>query len=280
MKKTSVAIQSNTSTGISRTAAPRISPARNEITRAIFSRLRHYCLPSIAIVLFLLFVYNQHVLVSVMQFLFPNAVAYTYDRVSLADMFIAHAQIVVLSSIGASLTGIILGIAVTRPWGRQFLPLAQSAVSLIQTMPPVAVLALITPILGFGATPTIVALYAFSILPVLNNTISGILSVSENFKDVARGMGMSHTQRLFKVELPLAARIISAGVRVSTVINIGTATIGAVIGAGGFGVIIIAGLVRNNHAFILSGAIATSLFALLVNWGLKQIEERFYRSRA
>ncbi len=243
------------------------------------ARLLRYLFPIGAAVVFLVLVYNPPLLERILKYLFPDAVTHTYTRIPLSVMLADHLKLVIVSSVAATATGISLGVAVTRPWGRQFLPLAQSTVSLMQTMPPVAVLAIVTPLLGFGTLPTIAALYAFSILPVLNNTISGILAVPPAMRDVAYGMGMSAPQVLVRVELPLAARVISAGIRVSTVVNIGTATVGAIIGAGGFGVIIIAGLVRNNPAFILSGAVATSLFALLTNWLLKQVENGFYRSR-
>jgi osmoprotectant transport system permease protein len=105
-------------------------------------------------------------------------------------------------------------------------------------------------------------------------------AIPADLTEASRGIGMTKLQVLVLSELPLAARVIAAGVRTSVVINIGTATVGAVVGAGGLGVIIIAGLVRDNTAFVFSGAITAALLALLVDWGLSQMESLFYAPRA
>ncbi len=150
--------------------------------------------------------------------------------------------------------------------------------SLGQTIPPVAVLALAVPVLGFGFEPTVVALVLYSILPVIRNTIAGIESVSPDLLEAARGIGMTRMQILREVSLPLALPVIMAGIRISIVVNIGTATIGAVVGAGGLGSIIISGLVRENPAFVLQGAVCAALFALLVDFLLAQTEKTLYGS--
>lgn len=238
-----------------------------------------YLFPTVTIGLFVLFVFNPQALEKVLKFLFPDAIAHLYERVSMRRLFYDHLVLVGVSSVIASVIGILLGIFATRESGRDFLGLVRSLSSFMQTFPPVAVLALAPPLLGFGTAPTILALVLFSILPVLNNTITGISEVPATIMDVSRGMGMNRRQILFGIELPLAARIISAGVRISLIINIGTATVGAIIGAGGFGVIIISGLVRTNPAFVFSGAIATALFALTANWAMTQVENAFYQTR-
>jgi osmoprotectant transport system permease protein len=176
-----------------------------------------------------------------------------------------HLGLVLVSSVLAIAIGVPLGTVVTRRWGRPFLDLVDDLTSLGQTVPPVAVLALSVPLLGFGFKPTVVALFLYSILPIVRNTIGGLDAVPKDLIEAARGMGMTATQCLFKVEFPLAIRVIMAGVRISVVINVGTATIGAVIGAGGLGAPIIAGLVRQNPSFVLEGAVAGGLLAILAD---------------
>jgi osmoprotectant transport system permease protein len=212
--------------------------------------------------------------------LMPGESELIYRRISLIDMVLRHLLLVGVSTLAATLSGIGLGILVTRPVGRDFLGIVRDMASLAQTFPPVAVLALAVPSLGYGFEPTVVALFLYSLLPVLNNTIEGMESIPKDLTEASRGIGMTRTQVLFLSELPLAARLISAGIRTSVVINIGTATVGAVVGAGGLGVIIIAGLVRNNTAFVLTGAAAAAALALAADRLLGRIEGLFYAPRS
>jgi osmoprotectant transport system permease protein len=128
------------------------------------------------------------------------------------------------------------------------------------------------PVLGFGTLPTVVALFLYGLLPVVRNTVAGLRSVPGPILDAAYGMGMTRTQALFRVEYPLALPVILAGVRISVVVNIGTAMIGAVIGAGGLGSPIVAGLVRDNLAFVLEGAVPAAMLAILVDQLLANVE--------
>jgi len=123
--------------------------------------------------------------------------------------------------------------------------------------------------------PTIVALFLYGLLPVVRNTIAGLRAVPPHLLDAAYGMGMSRLQALLRVELPLSAQVILAGVRISVIINIGTAMIGAVIGAGGLGSPIIAGLVRDNLVFIIEGALPAALLAILADQFLANLESSF-----
>jgi osmoprotectant transport system permease protein len=183
-----------------------------------------------------------------------------------------HIQLVAISSGITILVGVPVGTWVTRRSGRSFLPIVNDVTSFGQTFPPVAVLALAVPGLGFGALPTIVALFLYGLLPVVRNTIAGLRSVPEHVLDAAHGIGMSRWQALLRVEFPLSLPVIIAGVRISVIINIGTAMIGAVIGAGGLGSPIIAGLVRDNLAFILEGAVPAAMLAILVDQLLANVE--------
>lgn len=228
------------------------------------------------LVLGLLFIFDRTFLEWLLHALFPATREVVYPRASLPQLLGAHLVLVGVSSVAAAAVGIPLGIFVTRRSGRDFLPLVQDLSSLAQTFPPVAVLALAVPALGFGFKPAIAALFLYSILPVINNTISGLRSVPALVLDASRGMGMTPLQILFYSELPLAARVIAAGVRTSVVINVGTATVGAVAGAGGLGVPIVGGLVRDNTAFVLEGALTAAFLALTADWLLSRVERLFY----
>jgi osmoprotectant transport system permease protein len=208
--------------------------------------------------------------------LFPSLTEVVYPRATLLEMSGEHLRLVAVSSFFAIITGLTGGILVTRKSGLEFLPIVQDSSSLAQTFPPVAVLALIVPLVGFGFTPAVVALVLYSILPVLNNTISGLNAVSPDIEEAARGMGMSPRQVLFKVELPIAAPVIMGGIRTSVIINVGTATLGSIVGAGGLGAPIVSGLVRNNNAFVFQGALATAILALTLDRIFAYLERRLY----
>jgi osmoprotectant transport system permease protein len=189
------------------------------------------------------------------------------------EFVLAHIELVLVSSGLTILIGLPLGIFATRPSGAQFRELISAAVDLGQTFPPVAVLALALPILGFGFTPTIAALVLYGLFPVVSGTIAGIESVPSAVLDAARGMGMGPRQILLRVELPLAAHLILGGIRTSVIINIGTATVGAAVGADGLGVPIIGGLVgTQNVAYVLEGAIPAAILAILADSFLGQLE--------
>jgi len=209
-----------------------------------------------------------------LRILFPRAGEWLFPRASLFLLTIQHVIISLSAAAVAALIGISFGIFVTRPVGRSFLPLVRDTLSLAQTIPPVAVLALAIPFLGFGFKPVFLALVLYSILPVLNNTVTGLETLPAPILEAARGMGMGRVQVLMRVELPLALPVIGMGVRSSIVINVGTATIGALAGAGGLGSPIVAGLIRDNPAWVFQGAIASAFLALTLNGLLQRIEQR------
>ncbi len=197
--------------------------------------------------------------------LFPSETQLLHPRASLMTLVMQHVALVAVSSSLTIAVGVPLGIFVTRDAGKPFLSVTNDITALGQTFPPVAVLALAVPLTGFGFTPTILALFLYGLLPVVRNTIVGLLGVPQMVSDTARGVGMTDAQVLLRVELPLAARVILAGVRTSVVINVGTAMIGAVIGAGGLGSPIVAGLIQNNLAFVIEGALPAAMLALLLD---------------
>lgn len=184
--------------------------------------------------------------------------------------------VLVLSSMGIAIAiGVPLGILLTRraAWRRPVLGVA----NVLQTVPSLALFGFLIPIPfigGIGPHTAIVALVAYALLPILRNTLAGILGVDAAVRDSAVAMGMTAAQILREVELPLAARTIMAGIRVATVTTIGTATIAAAIGGGGLGVFIFRGVASVDTVQILAGAVPAAAIALLSDGGLGWIERR------
>jgi osmoprotectant transport system permease protein len=234
--------------------------------------LRSWLSLIIVTVVFLLLVLHVDLLRALLGALFPNESELIYPRATLIVLLKEHMLLVFFSSLAATVIGLGIGIFVTRPSGRDYLNLVNDISSLAQTIPPVAVLALAVPFIGFGFKPTVLALFLYSILPIIRNSIAGLESLSPNLIEAARGMGMTNMQVLLKVELPLALNVIMAGIRTSVVINVGTATVGAVVGAGGLGTPIISGLVRENPAFVTEGALAAALLAFILDQYLAKLE--------
>ena len=204
--------------------------------------------------------------------LFPSLPQAVFPSATVADLVTQHLQIVGVSSAITLVVGLPLGIWVTRPSGQEFRELVAATVDFGQTFPPVAVLALMMPLLGLGLAPAIVALSLYGLFPVVSNTVAGLEAVPPAVLDAARGMGMGKWRILFTVELPLAARVIMAGIRTSVIINIGTATVAAAIGAGGLGSPIYSGINLQNGAWVLEGAVAAALLAILADSVLAQVE--------
>jgi osmoprotectant transport system permease protein len=201
-----------------------------------------------------------------------------YDQGSLLMLSLSQIGTVCCAVAASSSIAVTLGILVTRRGGEQFLPLSRTLVNIGQTLPPVAVLAIAVPLVGFGLRPTLIALFLYGLLPIFENTISGLRNCPPAVIEAARGMGMSANQRLLAVELPLAMPLILEGIRLSLVISVGTAAIGSTVGAKGLGEVIIAGLLSNNTAFILQGGLLTGLMAILMYDAMLALERRLLRN--
>lgn len=201
-----------------------------------------------------------------------------YTQTNLLSLALAHLSTVAMAIAASIVFAVTLGIFVTRPFGREFMPLSRSIANIGQTFPPVAVLAVAVPAVGFGEAPTLIALFLYGLLPILENTMSGLLQVPASVIDAAKGMGMNERQHLWQVELPLATPVILEGVRVSAVINLGTATIGSTVAAKGLGEVIVAGLLSNNTAYILQGGMVVGLMAVLLYDGLQILERQASRA--
>ena len=187
-----------------------------------------------------------------------------------------------LAMVGASLGAAIL-IAVPlgvlafyrRGLGRVILATAD----VLQTLPALALLVFLIPWLGIGYAPAIVALLIYSVLPILRNTHAGLADIPRELRESAEALGLSRAARLQRIELPLAARSILAGIRTAAVINVGTATLGALIGAGGYGQPILAGIRLDDTALILEGAVPAALLALLAQFIFGFAERRWVTAK-
>ncbi|MCB8819027.1 ABC transporter permease [Microvirga rosea] len=225
-----------------------------------------------AFALLVTFITAPHVFAFAFEPFTENGAPAIYDQGSLLSLTIAHLQTVFGAVSASTVVAVLLGIFVTRPSGLEFLPLSRSIVNIGQTFPPVAVLAVAVPLVGFGQAPTLIALFLYGLLPIFENTISGLTQVPPLVLDAAKGMGMTPRQRLLNVELPLAMPVILAGIRLSAIISLGTATIGSTVAAKGLGEVIIAGLQSNNVAFILQGGLVVAVLAILLHDGLMALE--------
>ena len=203
------------------------------------------------------------------------------NRNQIADLTLEHLWLVGVATLLAVAVGIPLGILITRK-PRLQKPVIATA-NIIQTIPSLALFGFLLPAPWIGERAgrlAILALMLYALLPLIRNTFTGIKGVDRGVIEAARGMGLTDRQLLFQVELPLAASVILAGVRVALVTSIGLATIAAAIGAGGLGELIFRGLAMVNNAVILAGAIPAALMALAADTLLGWLENRLAPQRA
>jgi len=183
-----------------------------------------------------------------------------------------HLVLVVTSLLAAVLIAIPLGVIAFRVERLQGAIL--SIVGVIQTMPSLALLVFMIPLFGLGALPAIVALFLYSLLPIVRNTVTGLSQMDPSLKESASVLGLSSWQRLWLIELPMASPSILAGIKTAAVINVGTATLGALINAGGYGQPILTGLRLGDTSLLLQGAIPAAVLAILVQRGFDLLERR------
>lgn len=191
-------------------------------------------------------------------------------RGELARQVVRH-LLLVLASLGAAIpVAVPAGVALERR--RAWAGTALRFAGILQTVPGIALLAFMIPVFGIGAAPAVAALFLYSLLPILRNTYTGVTEAAPEAVAAGRALGMTEWQLLARIRLPLAAPVIMAGIRTAAVINVGTATLAAFIGAGGLGDPIVAGLSLSDPVMILSGAVPAAALALLVDWGLARAE--------
>lgn len=205
-------------------------------------------------------------------FLFPAGTRLVYTRASFPELVASHALLTGAASLIAIAIGIAAALFATRPAGRPYAATLDRLGALAQTFPPVAVLALAVPSLGYGALPTAFALVLYGVLPVMGAGMAGLSSVPAAVLEAADGTGFSPAGRLWRIELPLAAPILLAGIRTSVTIGIGTATIGSTVGALTLGSPIIDGLSGDNPAFVLQGTVLVALFAVTVDLAIGEAQ--------
>jgi osmoprotectant transport system permease protein len=226
-------------------------------------------LPWVTLLLIAL-VWGMTSLSGLFHWMFPALDRPVYQQESFASLVQAHLMLVGISSVIAVIIGVAAGVGVTRHAGKAFRSLVETIVAMGQTFPPVAVLAVAVPVMGFSEKPAIIALVLYGLLPILQGTIAGIESVPASAREIAQGVGMSSWQILTKVEMPLAAPVIVAGIRTSVIINIGTAAIASTVGTQSLGSPIIIGLSGFNTAYVLQGAIIVALLAIIVDMAFER----------
>ncbi len=189
----------------------------------------------------------------------------------LLSQLLAHIGLTFISLLLAIVIGVPLGILIARK--KQLSGAVLGFAGVLQTIPSIALLGFLIPILGIGAKPAIFALFLYALLPIIRNTYTGITGVNPAVRDAAKGMGMSASQILLKVELPIAMPVLLAGIRIATVINVGVATLAAYIAAGGLGEFIFGGIALNNTNMILAGAIPAAFLAIFFDFLLSRLQK-------
>ena len=185
-----------------------------------------------------------------------------------ARLTLEHLGLVFVSLAASIVIGIPLGILAAKRPATEGLILGATGVA--QTIPSLALLAVLIPLTGrIGAVPAFIALAVYALLPIVRNTHTALTQITVGMRQAAQSLGMRAGTILSKIELPLAAPTILAGIKTSAVINVGTATIAAFIGAGGYGERIVTGLALNDHAMLLAGAIPAAVLALLIEGGFR-----------
>lgn len=185
---------------------------------------------------------------------------------------VEHLQLVLLALGAAMLVSFTLGVAVTRPRWQHWQERALVILNIGQTLPPLAVIALFLPFLGLGFRPAVLALAIYALLPIARNTVAGLAGVSAGVKGAARGMGMNSRQLFWKVELPLALPVLLAGLRTSAVLTTGTATLAALVGGGGLGRVVFAGIDMFWPEFIVAGTLLVAAIAALLDRAVVGLE--------
>jgi osmoprotectant transport system permease protein len=208
----------------------------------------------------------------------PAAQTATPSRAPLLQYTIEHLILTSVSLAAAVLVGLPLGIVASRR--PRFARVALAATGIVQTIPSLALLVFMIPLLGIGFAPAVVALFLYSLLPIVRNTCTGLLDIPLALRESAIALGLTDGARLRLVDLPLATRSVLAGIKTAAVINIGTATLGALIGAGGYGQPILTGIRLNNIGLILEGAIPAAVLALLVQWLFDLLERWMLPTRS
>ncbi|MDD4343988.1 MAG: ABC transporter permease [Eubacteriales bacterium] len=194
----------------------------------------------------------------------------------LLELMVQHLELSIFSVLAAIIVGIPIGITIARY--NKFANITLNLISIIFTIPSIAMFGLMLPILGTGNLPAFIALFLYSLLTIVNNTYTGISSVDKGIIEAGKGMGMTNLQILFRIKFPLSLGVIFAGIRTAVVINVGITTIAAFIGAGGLGKMIFRGIYTVENKVILAGSLSIFLLAVILDYIGRIIEKRFSHS--
>ncbi len=194
-------------------------------------------------------------------------------REAILSSTVRHVEVSLVAVVLSVVIAVPLGILITRY--RKMAHLVVNSANIGQTIPSLAILGVVIPVLGIGLKPAIFALVLRGVLPIINNTYSGIINVDRSVIEAGRGMGMRNREILQLVELPLSFPVIMAGIRTATVLSISVATLAALIGAGGLGDLIFQGIVMADRNLLLAGSIPTAILAIGADLLLGRWEKRF-----
>lgn len=200
------------------------------------------------------------------------------NRQVISRLLVQHIQLVATSTVLVIAIAVPLGVLLTRPGLRKLSVPVLALVNIGQAVPSIGVLVLLAVTVGIGFQKAVIALLLYSLLPILRNTMVGLDRVNKSLIDAGRGMGLSKTAVLLRVELPLAVPVMLAGIRVALILNVGTATLATFTNAGGLGTLIDTGITLNRMPVLLTGSILTAVLALTIDW-LAGLAERILRPR-
>jgi osmoprotectant transport system permease protein len=198
-----------------------------------------------------------------------------YSTFTYSDIFNEaknHIQMVFIAVLIAMAIGVPLGVLVTRPGLNRLAPIVVGAGNIGQSIPSLAIIAIMAPLLGFGLQSAVIALFIYGLLPILRNSYASMRNIDPSIIEAARGMGMTRWQIIRKIELPLARPVIMAGIRISTVITVGTAELAVLVGGSGLGRITLTGVLARQPLLILQGAAPTAILAITLGFILERIE--------
>lgn len=232
--------------------------------------------PLIFLALFVFIIFFFPLLESLLKPLLSRKTIYT-QRDPLWLLALEHLILASATSLLSALIAFGSAVLLSRSRFTSLRNLVMSASSVIETFPTVAVMALLIPLTGYGFVPVAIALFFYGLLPVFRNTVEGLLSISHELVDSALGLGMDERQVLKRLRLPLAMPLVLQGLRISLLINISAATIGAAVGAGGLGIPIVSGLRSFDPVLILQGSLPVACLALFVDSALRRLESRLER---
>ena len=260
------------------TAAPSVSATSGSADPALGAPRRHRSLAGYLVMPLLLLatLVILFVVVSSRELSSGEQSVLGFDEVR-GDLAV-HLRVTAVSTLLVLLIAIPLGIVLTRPWARAITPPAIAVFNIGQAVPSIGLVVLLAIVWSIGFWPVIVALVAYTVLPVLRNTMVGLRQVDPSVIESARGMGMTKTAVLLRIELPLAVPVIMAGLRTALTINVGTATLGAFVGVNTLGVLIVAGQVQNRQLITVVGGILVAVVALFIDY-LASIAEDVLRPR-